>query len=171
MLRSQGALYNRAGQHIGLDEVTNLKPMEVPKEVIELLMLRQPTMPVRSNKKERRNKKKKNSQLHRERAALKRVTRLGNSDGDNKFKFDPDRPYETGKTLTEFTLFNELAPEVRFMIWKEAFPAPQAVKIRSDAVNYEQRPTLLTVVHRMRYRAKGSYVPSPLLSSSTCSRL
>ncbi|KAE8450826.1 hypothetical protein EG329_005739 [Mollisiaceae sp. DMI_Dod_QoI] len=121
------------------------------------------------DKKGRKNKKK-SRRRHRELPTLKPVDDSSNQKSQRIFKINSDVSHDTGKTLTEFTLFNELAPEIREMIWKEALPGPQAVKVTSNGVNDEDPPTLLSTTHRFTYRAKASYVPSALLAVNRESR-
>lgn len=56
------------------------------------------------------------------------------------------------------------------MIWKEALPGVQAVRITADGYNFRDRPTLMTKMNRYCYRGKASYVPSPLLAVNSESR-
>ncbi|CZR52641.1 uncharacterized protein PAC_02518 [Phialocephala subalpina] len=149
------------------------------------------------SKKDRQNKKKKLHVRRKERAALKPADHSSNQKPGRAFKINPDGPYETGnpsslritahhffatdiltgrfqplgKTPTEFTLFNKLAPEIHEMIWNYALnDQAQAIKIIGDGYNHELRPTLLSTTHRFTYRAKASYVPSVLLEVNSESR-
>lgn len=119
-------------------------------------------------KKDRKHREKKLKKLRREVAALKAAA--AESKKGQVGERNADRNFETGKTLTEFTIFEKLAPELRQMIWKEALPGAQAVKITADGYNYQERPTLMITTHRFCYRGKASYIPSPLLFVNSESR-
>lgn len=134
---------------------------EVDLSMIELLQRITPTIHLTKMDKKQRNKRNKNSrQMRRKRVAV------AVDDGTGvraDFVFDPDRPWETGKTLTEFRLFKKLAPELRQMIWAECLPGAQAIKISADGYNTMYKVSMIRRVHRHVYRAKATYHPSPLL--------
>lgn len=146
-------------------QVENFEEQDVPSTVFEILSALAPYVPGNTGKKARLNKKKLHQQ-RLDRAALHAIGQLSLQEPQRPFEAQGDqlKTYKIGKTLTEFKLFNQFAPEIRAMIWKEALPDAQAVKITADGYNYQERPTLMRSMNRYVYRAKASYVPSPLLS-------
>jgi hypothetical protein len=133
---------------------------QVDLTFVELLETLTPAICQPKMDKKERNKRNKTWRQMRRRQAVKIDE---NSSNQPKFVLDPDRPWETGKTLTEFHLFKKLAPEIRQMIWLEVFPNAQAVKITEDGLHADVRLSFLRLTHNYIYRAKVTYVPSPLL--------
>ncbi|KAF8854513.1 hypothetical protein BDZ45DRAFT_676895 [Acephala macrosclerotiorum] len=151
-------------------QAEGIKAKAAPYELLDLLYRIHPPVIVQESVDNMR-KKEKSHVRRKERAALKPADHPSNQKRGHGFKINPGRQHETGKTLTEFTIFDQLAPELREMIWNFALNGQaRAVKIIGDGFNHELRPTLLATTHRYTYRAKASYVPSALLGVNRESR-